>query len=570
MNAAQELSEPLKIEMDPFAAAAGGPHLGRPLQAAFREVIRHIVRQTPVVLVTGDASTGKTLLVDMTARTCSEMGLSVERVDRGDLVHMTRGQQVDVLLVDEANSIPDSMLDALLAEGDKKAATTTVFLGLPSCVNGFAFSDVHPVIVELTPLPQSDARNYLIECASGAGLPDLFATEALDLIVNNALGSPRLLRSLASFAFFRAACDGASQIGIGHAESAFVAQNPSRPPKPFEHTNRIACENGTPAEQVAAIESPSGPETSTESIGGLVPEDSSPPKDERPVRSPSDIEKLAERISIQQIDETPAESVDALSSVDGALSKDENPANSPSYVEEHAEHIPRYETVETPVSVGGFVSEDSLPSKEEKPARSPTDIETLAERIWRHQIVETPAVNLHDARPSQTGARRIRWSTGKRRENSKYLEQWNASSALRRGTLVAAATLVVAAAAIGAVVPSLLPRAGSSSSAPSTIAAPPVQASVITPPVAPETPAIANDAKPSLAPLPVANDPQIIVAEIKNAAQESVGSKEEDTNPFGGRTALRGLTNEEKAAVARGIQELEKAATKVAPSDDRR
>jgi type II secretory pathway predicted ATPase ExeA len=124
----------------------------------------------------------------MTARACAEKNLSVRRTHRGDLMHMALGQRSDVLLVDEANSVAESMLQALSLGEGKNPATTTVFLGLPSCVSRFLLSKIHPVIIELTPLPPADARIYLLEQANQARLPDLFTTEALDLIINGSLG----------------------------------------------------------------------------------------------------------------------------------------------------------------------------------------------------------------------------------------------------------------------------------------------------------------------------------------------------------------------------------------------
>ena len=226
MNIAEQFGDRFKIEADPFSAGTISPHLGRPLQSAFREIVRHIVLKTPIVLVTGEAGTGKTLLVDMTARVCNEMGLPVHRIDRGDLVHITLGEQADVLLIDEANSIPDTMLNAVLPGGGKNTAATTVFLGLPSCTTRFMLADARPVLIELTSLSPVDARNYLTDQAASAGLRDLFSDEALELIVVGTHGSPRALRSIASLAFFFAASAGASQISVEHATSALIGRVP--------------------------------------------------------------------------------------------------------------------------------------------------------------------------------------------------------------------------------------------------------------------------------------------------------------------------------------------------------
>src|SRR5512146_441265 len=130
MNSGDVLAEPLKVEADPFARTSA-TYLGAPLRAAFREIVRLAVSQTPLVAITGAASTGKTLLAGLTARTCSEMGLSVRHVERPDLASASSDERTDVLLFDEADTIGDSMLERLLAK-DGACATTTILFGLPA------------------------------------------------------------------------------------------------------------------------------------------------------------------------------------------------------------------------------------------------------------------------------------------------------------------------------------------------------------------------------------------------------------------------------------------------------
>src|SRR5438477_464951 len=60
-------ADPLQLETNPFVAGASGARIGRPVQAAFGEVIRQIGLETPVVVVSGGAGTGKTLLMNMIA-----------------------------------------------------------------------------------------------------------------------------------------------------------------------------------------------------------------------------------------------------------------------------------------------------------------------------------------------------------------------------------------------------------------------------------------------------------------------------------------------------------------------
>ena len=123
--------------------------MGRPLQTAFGEVVRQIGLQTAIVVVVGSAGTGKSSLMDMTARACLEMGLSVRRVERGAEVQMAFGTKSDVLLVDQADSMSDSSLQTLLSADGKNTATTMVFMCLPACVYRFNSLDTHGATIEL-------------------------------------------------------------------------------------------------------------------------------------------------------------------------------------------------------------------------------------------------------------------------------------------------------------------------------------------------------------------------------------------------------------------------------------
>jgi hypothetical protein len=221
--AANGADTPLEIAMNPFGAGVNGARLGRPLQAAFGEVMQQIGMQTPVVIVVGSAGTGKSLLMDMTARTCLEMGLSARRIERGDLVTSAVGEKTDVLLVDETDSMTNATLQILL-KASHSTATTMVFLCLPTCVCRFGFAGIRSAVVELTPLALSDARNYLKERANSIGRPNLFTPDALDLVIDGSRGLPRLIRTIAGHAFFSAVSQAASQISPKHVAEALDAR----------------------------------------------------------------------------------------------------------------------------------------------------------------------------------------------------------------------------------------------------------------------------------------------------------------------------------------------------------
>ena len=206
---------PLDLRTNPFSVASNARSPVNSAQTALEEAIGHIGLRRRAIVIAGSAGTGKTSLLNMIVRSCSDLGLSVCRFDRGDLADTAIGARSDVVLVDEADSIPDSAVLTLLFPNPGNAATTWVFACLPSSVHRFSCLDAE--LVELRGLSVDDARTYLLERAAGIGRPDLFAPEALDLIIRQARGSPRVLLSIASLAFFTAAWGGATQIGVRHA-----------------------------------------------------------------------------------------------------------------------------------------------------------------------------------------------------------------------------------------------------------------------------------------------------------------------------------------------------------------
>ena len=255
-------AEHLQMQTNPFTANASGARLGRPLQAALGEVIRQIGLEAPVIVVCGNAGAGKTLLVNMIARSCTDMGLCARQIDRGDLMHMAFGQCADVLLIDEADSITESTLHTLISAGANTSTTTMVFLCLPSNARRFTSTGGRAVIIELAPLMHADARNYLLERATSAGRPDLFDSDALDLLIDGARGSPRVLRSIASLSFFAAAVEGAARIARKHVADALASQIHCETPKsdqtPIPSIPRAEIPNFAPM-MAAPIKAPPTP-----------------------------------------------------------------------------------------------------------------------------------------------------------------------------------------------------------------------------------------------------------------------------------------------------------------------
>jgi len=204
-------SAPLDLQANPFSSNAP-----LPVDSAQRlaEVIGYIALERRAIVISGRADSGKTSLLKRIAGACSDVGLSVRHFDRGDLVDPAIDARSDVVLVDDADSIPDSAVLALLSSDPNTTATTWVLMCQPRSVDRFRCLDAD--VVELRGLSVDDAQNYLLERATSIGRPDLFAPDALDLIVHRARGSPGLLLSVANLAFLTAGWGGAAQIGVRH------------------------------------------------------------------------------------------------------------------------------------------------------------------------------------------------------------------------------------------------------------------------------------------------------------------------------------------------------------------
>jgi hypothetical protein len=570
MSVADRLKEPLRVDADPFAAGSAVPHVGRAVQAAFREAMRQILLQAPVIVVSGSAGTGKTLLADMIARACGEIGLTSRHANRGDMAHLSLGQPSDVLLVDEANSISDAALESLAPKEGKNVATTTVFLCLPSCASRFSFANVQPVVIELTAFSQSDARNYLLERARSVGLSDLFAPDALDVIIKGSLGSPRLLRSIASLAFFGAASEGAPQIALKNASSAVGAQIPAEPAQAGKNAPAPRAEER---------------ETDDRDATGIL----------------SVTQELAQLVA----------SLARQGQENAAPDKSKIPA-SPSLVRPAAEEpaAKRKEKEDMPLDEG-LVPEDLA-----KVRIPPPDTQDLAGKIDRLFREEQPPKTETErvVRPFPPFRRREKQPRVAERSNA---ERGNTDDAEPRPSkkkriigygAVAAVMLASSMAAIAAFLPEVLKSPQTASAVPQESAAIPIPAPEITPPVSTPSPTLRADLPGQTGGQGRGQDqPQKTAGAARGfdgerglngenlASAESrtdrvvTGTRRPGRDRAGPRYEERDLareqqraveetsnalstplSEEEREAVARGIREMERAATGVVPLSRRR
>src|SRR5712671_6310265 len=211
------LAGQLKLDCDPFARDGVSP-LG-PVRAALEQLMRHVELGTAIVLVVGPAGSGKSFLLGLAEESGRARGISVMRIERGDLAHTAIGKSVDLLLVDEADFVDQPTLNFIGSHPE--TAKTVVF----ACRTPLSVGDMaEPIVVSLNPLAPDEARNFVVERATAAGRPDLFAPDALESLIAGTAGLPRLLRSVGALALFLAESEGARNVGVEHVAEALDAQ----------------------------------------------------------------------------------------------------------------------------------------------------------------------------------------------------------------------------------------------------------------------------------------------------------------------------------------------------------
>ncbi len=237
----------LKLSCDPFARDGVAP-LG-PVRAALEQLTRHVEQGTAIILVVGPAGSGKSFLLGLAEESHRARGISVLRIERGDLAHTIIGKSVDLLLVDEADFVDSETLNFIA--GHPETAKTVVFACRTPCGIGDMAA---PTVVNLTPLTLNESRDFVVERAGAAGRPDLFAPDALEHLVAGTSGLPRLLRSVGALAVFFAAYQGARRVGVEHVAEALDAQAGQSPrfAEPGDLKPRAAGFSGAPVACMAA------------------------------------------------------------------------------------------------------------------------------------------------------------------------------------------------------------------------------------------------------------------------------------------------------------------------------
>jgi hypothetical protein len=213
--------EQFGLRHDPFGPASGVSGCGvalSMLEVADR-LVAAVRRGDPLIVLVGRPGMGKTLLLNRLEQICRADGIGVCSIARGDMAHQAFGTTAQLLIIDEADTINAATMRALAPGAPGATARTMVIAATRPDLHRIA-GDVVATIIDLRPLDPVEAHHFLAARAEVAGRPDLFAPDALDVIVEAGRGSPRLLRVLAGAAMFQAAVDEATQITAAHASLA--------------------------------------------------------------------------------------------------------------------------------------------------------------------------------------------------------------------------------------------------------------------------------------------------------------------------------------------------------------
>src|SRR5262249_47764401 len=92
-------------DLDSISISAPRLWIGPPVRTALDEVMLAIGQGVSMIVVAGAAGSGKTVLAELIAQRCAEMGRQACSILRGDLVPSDIPQDRDVIVVDEADSI---------------------------------------------------------------------------------------------------------------------------------------------------------------------------------------------------------------------------------------------------------------------------------------------------------------------------------------------------------------------------------------------------------------------------------------------------------------------------------
>jgi type II secretory pathway predicted ATPase ExeA len=215
------------LSQRPFQRSGAADAFSSAAFSAAREAVLQAIAcgQSPVLLF-GEAGSGKSALLETLAGDVAASGRTAQLFLNPRLAHGSDLTGVDVALVDEFDTLSaQAMADVVQAAG--RSDTLLIIAGLDPAV-----APGRSALVGLDLLRRAEAVAFLQNRSGAAGRPDLIAAAAVDAIVDNAGGNPRLLQMLAGKALMHAMLDGERQVLVAHVEEAIresVGALPGRP-----------------------------------------------------------------------------------------------------------------------------------------------------------------------------------------------------------------------------------------------------------------------------------------------------------------------------------------------------
>lgn len=169
-----------------------------------------------LVLITGAAGTGKTVMLEDVARVLRSAGRTV--LVRQANTEPTPPGRGEMLFVDEADKLPQDKLRQLLESSAGIGAGAVVLAGLGTLAQRAGGKPLH---VTLAPLGQEAARDYVVQWLASTGrVPAHLDSAALRQVVEASGGVPRLLSTLLGAGAWLAESSGATTITAAHIQEA--------------------------------------------------------------------------------------------------------------------------------------------------------------------------------------------------------------------------------------------------------------------------------------------------------------------------------------------------------------
>lgn len=214
-----------------------------------------------LILVTGHAGTGKTMLLGELQGTLRDRGCEVQFEPRGDILEgVSPPSPGGVLLIDEADRLDPALLPSLLQGG---GGLVLAVLNPPP-LDALPLS---PALLELRPLDADGVIPFMAALLEGAGLrPDTFSAEAVAHLSSRSERIPRLVTALADASLWLAEADGAACVGPEHVEAAAEGRIPGLPTLRAEPSPTIVAGVLPPAPAAPVEPSPTPSHTAAELV----------------------------------------------------------------------------------------------------------------------------------------------------------------------------------------------------------------------------------------------------------------------------------------------------------------